>query len=108
MFVFRVDSNSMIGVGHMYRCVAIAKALKIMGKEVMFVCREDSDVSMLQQSFLPYRFVPSVRLGSEEAINTLKDIMCELRANVCIVDSCDIDNTGLKSLKEKSSRQPVH
>lgn len=101
MFVFRVDSNSMIGVGHMYRCVAIAKALKIMGKEVMFVCREDSDVSMLQQSFLPYRFVPSVRLGSEEAINTLKDIMCELRANVCIVDSCDIDNTGLKSLKEK-------
>ena len=79
MVVFRVDSNSMIGKSHMYRCLAIAKAIKLMGKEVLFVCREDSDVSDIQKSFLDYRLVPSMRLGSDEAINILKDIINEVQ-----------------------------
>lgn len=100
MVVFRVDSNSMIGKTHLYRCIAIAKAMKMMGKQVLFVCREDSDVSALQQSFLDYRLVPSQRLGSEEAIRILRDIICEVRAGVCVVDSCDIDNSGFSKLRE--------
>lgn len=100
MVVFRVDSNSMIGKSHMYRCLAIAKAMKLMGKEVLFVCREDSDVSDIQKSFLDYRLVPSMRLGSDEAINILKDIINEVHAGVCVVDSYDIDNGGLKRIRE--------
>ena len=43
MVVFRVDANSMIGKGHMKRCVAIAKAIRLLGGSVLFVTREDSD-----------------------------------------------------------------
>lgn len=41
-FVFRVDSSSEIGHGHLVRCLALAKALKSYNKPIHFICRENS------------------------------------------------------------------
>lgn len=38
--VFRVDSSSDIGTGHVVRCLSLATSLKEAGAEVIFVCRE--------------------------------------------------------------------
>ncbi len=100
MVVFRVDANSMIGKGHMKRCVAIAKAIRLLGGSVLFVTREDSDTSLIEGNFMEYETVPSMTLGSEKAINCLKDIISEKNAKVCVVDSYDVSNTAFNSLKE--------
>lgn len=100
MVVFRVDANSMIGKGHMKRCAAIAKAIKLLGGSVLFVTREDSDVSVLENNFLEYRTIPSMTLGSEKAISNLKDILDETGSKVCIIDSYDVSNSAFSSLRE--------
>lgn len=100
MIIFRVDANSMIGKGHMKRCIAIAKAIKLLGGKVLFVTREDSDVSVLKNDFMEYKTVPSMKLGSDKAISDLKDIMVENNAKVCVVDSYDISDQAFQSLRE--------
>ena len=100
MVIFRVDANSMIGKGHMKRCVSIAKAIKLLGGRVLFVTREDSDISVLENDFMEYKTVPSMSLGSEKAIDCLKEIIGETGAKVCVVDSYDVSDTAFKSLKE--------
>ena len=100
MVIFRVDANSMIGKGHMKRCVAIAKAVKLLGGNALFVTREDSDVSILENNFMEYKTVPSMKLGSEKAINFLKDIITENESKVCVIDSYDVSEAAFKSLKE--------
>ena len=102
MVIFRVDANSMIGKGHMKRCVAIAKAIKLLGGRVLFVTREDSDISVLENDFMEYKTVPSMTLGSEKAIECLKEIIVENGAKVCVVDSYDVSDTAFRSLKEVS------
>ena len=84
----------------MKRCVAIAKAIRLLGGSVLFVTREDSDTSLIESNFMEYETVPSMTLGSEKAINCLKDIISEKNAKVCVVDSYDVSNTAFNSLKE--------
>ncbi len=100
MIIFRVDANSMIGKAHMKRCIEIAKAVKLLGGKVLFVTREDSDVTMLTNSFMDYKTVPSMTLGSEKAINCLKEIITENDSKVCVVDSYDVSDAAFKSLRE--------
>lgn len=38
--VIRVDSSSLLGVGHLMRCIALAQNLRGRGSEVSFICRE--------------------------------------------------------------------
>ena len=74
MVIFRVDANSMIGKGHMKRCVTIAKNIKLLGGNVLFVTREDSDTTILENNFMEFRTVPSVKLVSDEAINDADEL----------------------------------
>jgi len=36
---FRVDSGSGLGIGHLKRCMALAKTLRDMGADILFICR---------------------------------------------------------------------
>ncbi len=102
MVVFRVDANSMIGKGHMMRCISIATSIKMMGGKVLFVTRDDSDTEILDSKFMEYRTVTSAKLCSEESTKELKDILKEVGAKVCVVDSYDVSNDFFKAIKEVS------
>lgn len=54
-YVFiRVDSNQTISGGHIMRCLAIAKALIINGKDVTFLIADDNPVEVLKQNRVSY------------------------------------------------------
>ena len=40
--VFRVDSSSFIGFGHLMRCLTLGRVLRELGVECSFVCRDHS------------------------------------------------------------------
>ncbi len=84
----------------MKRCVTIAKNIKLLGGNVLFVTREDSDTTILENNFMEFRTVPSVKLGSDEAIESLMEIIEEVSAAVCVVDSYDVSDTAFKSLRK--------
>lgn len=100
MIVFRVDANSMIGKGHMIRCISVATSIKMMGGKVLFVTREDSDTSLLESKFMEFRTIPSGKLCSEESTKDLFNILCETKADLCVVDSYDVSNEFFHVLKE--------
>lgn len=102
MVVFRVDANSMIGKGHMMRCISIATSIRMMGGKVLFVTRDDSDTDILDSKFMEYRTVTSAKLCSEESTEELKEILEEVKADVCVVDSYDVSDDFFKSIKKVS------
>ena len=53
-FVIRVDSSSEIGTGHLARCLVLAKHLKKIKAEVIFICRDHHGSAhelVLEQNF---------------------------------------------------------
>lgn len=56
--VIRVDGNSNIGLGHIYRGIALAEMLK---EEVIieFITKSDSAISPIQEAMFDYVFIPN-------------------------------------------------
>ena len=44
---FRVDSSDLVGLGHMSRCITLAKVFKSENCKVIFICKEIDDFSTL-------------------------------------------------------------
>lgn len=49
MFIIRADGNSVIGMGHVMRCLSIADAVKVQGVEPVFVTACEECISMIEQ-----------------------------------------------------------
>ena len=57
MFYIRADGNEQIGMGHIMRCLAIAKALKKQGCEVEFLLADDKPVKTLEEHGMAYHIL---------------------------------------------------
>lgn len=59
MFIIRADGNSVIGMGHVMRCLSIADAVKDQGVEPIFVTACEECVSMIEQRGFEARVLKS-------------------------------------------------
>ena len=108
---FRTDASTRLGAGHVIRCIALAKALRVRGAAVIFVCRElperlalmvrssGFDVALLphKQGSSPgeqYRDSLESLLGvptKEDALDTVRVLEACGRVDWLVVDHYGID-----------------
>jgi len=57
MFYIRADGNEQIGMGHIMRCLTIAKALKKIGQDVEFLIADDKPAKILEEHGMAYHIL---------------------------------------------------
>jgi len=69
--VFRVDSASIIGNGHLTRCITLAEALNDQDVQISFVCRElaGNSINILQEKNMPVAILPAIISNQDKSKN---------------------------------------
>lgn len=106
MFVlFRADSSSQLGAGHIMRCLTLANELRSRGAKVQFVCRDliGNMAKIIEASGIPVTLIPGSESGnlafdwSSDAKNTINAIGRE-NIDWCVVDHYEIDEKWQKEI----------
>ena len=99
MICFRVDANNTIGMGHLMRCLTVAKAFLKSGKEVLFVCADRKAGEFLDEKNMKNIVLNTdYRLISSET-DILSEIIEQYGVDLLIVDSYYADNSFYSSVK---------
>lgn len=120
--VFRVDSATYIGGGHLMRCMALAEKLRARSVQVNFICRELSGnlISLLREKDISVSVLQLVKMNSalsssndcktfpralqdEDAEKTIL-ALSENKPNWLIVDHYELDTVWEKKLKQHCGR----
>ena len=103
MILFRADGNSLIGTGHIMRCLAIADRLKEKC-ECVFVTADDGPAGLLEgRGYRNIVLNTDYRSLSEEK-DRMKELMETYQPSVVFVDSYFAAPEYFKELKEVSER----
>lgn len=99
MIGFRLDYNSFVGTGHMFRCLSIASSIIKKGGDVCFVLSNDSSPSYIIQLGIPYHIVSNSRYNNW-SIEDEKEMLSLYNITTLIVDSYTVDKKMISSLHE--------
>lgn len=101
---FRVDTSSKIGSGHLFRCLALAEAIKSAGTEVAFLCRELpghlASIIPFPVTMLPAYDEDAGFPWSEDAALTA----AKISGDILVVDHYSIDARWEKKLRQGERR----
>jgi UDP-2,4-diacetamido-2,4,6-trideoxy-beta-L-altropyranose hydrolase len=120
MIIFRVDSSTRIGNGHLMRCRTLAEALQKRGEEVEFICRrhEGDMLELLQKSFTVHELPAPAATTSkasdgdypawlgvaqeDDAVETIKALRA--RPDWLIIDHYSLDTIWETALRPYAKR----
>jgi len=99
LIVFRVDASNKIGLGHLYRCLNLAKLLKNIGSNVIFICSGDSGYyrRYIDENLYSIEVIDGSRSGEFTEYDWVDDahkttnIINNLEVDLLIVDHYDLD-----------------
>ncbi|MCM1161401.1 MAG: UDP-2,4-diacetamido-2,4,6-trideoxy-beta-L-altropyranose hydrolase [Roseburia sp.] len=97
--LIRVDSNGIIGTGHLMRCLAIAGELK-KSCQVVFLLADEMGTELLENEGFSYRCLESQWNQMEEEIDKICPLIKEEGAEVLLIDSYQVTRHYLKCVKE--------
>lgn len=98
--IIRVDGNSTIGGGHVFRCITLAKRLNQHGTKVIFITSDGYAEDLITSSGFTVLNNGGVTAASEkDASHTAEVIECE-RASWLIVDGYHFDNLWTQHVLE--------
>lgn len=101
MIVIRADANAKIGTGHVMRCLAIAAALKTLGKEVCFIGADAETADFLAKRDWQCLVLHSAYDRLEEELPLLTSLLLEKKAEVLLVDSYFVTEKYFQTLKKQ-------
>ncbi len=98
--LFRVDASAVMGIGHVMRCLTLARALTEVGGEVVFACRElkgslcesiasEFPLLRLETNYLNECLEGPIKWSEDLAL--LKNQLGGRRFNWCVVDHYELD-----------------
>ncbi|KGM96560.1 UDP-2,4-diacetamido-2,4,6-trideoxy-beta-L-altropyranose hydrolase [Clostridium botulinum] len=87
MLFIRVDANEKIGIGHMMRCMAIAKEAMHQNKKCTFIVSDNKSKEEIEKFGFSTICLNSKWNDMEYEIDILSNLISEYRVSVLIVDS---------------------
>lgn len=98
--IFRMDANSSIGLGHLQRCLSLARALQLKGYEALFVMHTDEGANrrVREFGFGLQNLAEGIPLRQDQD-QTLEFAEQE-KADIAVVDSYEVDEEYLLALRE--------
>ena len=107
---FRVDSSSLIGRGHLTRCLTLANELTRRGAVVRFVCREQPGdlIARAEAMGYPVARLPDAGdlpgLSQETDAQATLDQLQDVRPDLLVVDHYELDARWERALRGVASR----
>lgn len=98
MVYVRADGNNKIGMGHMMRCMAIAREIVKKGEKVTFLLADDSPAETLEDAGFSYIVLHTDYTDMESEKESLEKL--PLKDTKFLVDSYFVTNTYFQMLKE--------
>ena len=93
----RADGNSQTGMGHIMRCLVIAKEFIRRNIEVIFLVKYDEKlIEILNKNKVKYEIIKSQNLKDESKV--VCDIIKNLKLDIILIDSYWISNEYLKEI----------
>lgn len=104
MFIIRADGNSVIGMGHVMRCLSIADAIKAQGTEPIFVTACEECISMIEQRGFQTRLLTTNYREMISELPQMKQILDEektkIKKRVILVDSYQVSTEYYRELRK--------
>ncbi|WMJ24047.1 UDP-2,4-diacetamido-2,4,6-trideoxy-beta-L-altropyranose hydrolase [Paludicola sp. MB14-C6] len=99
MIAFRVDANKQIGLGHIMRCISVAKELVKRNVEVLFITADYHPTDIIKKANFQHIVLDSDYKHLENEVELLLPILTNKQVNCLIVDSYFISNKYFETLK---------
>lgn len=100
MFFVRADGNSILGLGHVMRCLSIAEALKMDGQNVHFIAADDAVAGMIMDKGFNVWILGTDYKDMEAELPAIRNLFSQMNVNhpVCLVDSYQVTKRYLEQL----------
>lgn len=94
--VFRTDGDKTLGMGHIYRTLALAYNLTV--HEIHFVCSEQyqKGIEKIKDSHFAYHII--------ENDNMFCNLLNEIKPDIVVMDVLDTNDEDMKAIKKHTSR----
>lgn len=102
MIWIRADANNSIASGHIMRCLAIANAIRDLGKTVTFILADNFAVEMIERNGFPYVCLHSNWQCMEDELPQLAVMFEQEKETTLLVDSYQVTPSYLKTLQRFS------
>ena len=100
MILFRTDGNSIIGMGHIMRCMSIAASFKESGQNVLFITADHNADQILIDNGFECDCLDSLWSDMASELSVLKNKLNIYKPELMIIDSYSVNSVYFDALSE--------
>jgi len=99
MIIFRVDGNQNIGMGHVMRCLSIAKELRKLGRQCIFVLADNRVQKYIEEEGFLCKVLNSDYQDLDSEVELICKLISNLRPSCLVIDSYYVTKEYLNKIR---------